>query len=287
MARRRRLRTVDVVAAYVASRRARGCSEKYVDWLGYTLGHLVRAHAVLPDGPEPLEAVLAGLTVGDETRRDVWSSFRQMYRWAAGRLGVTNAMAVVERPLVRRKEVRTLSQLEVDQLLFANQRRRRDYALLLLLLDTGARVGEVATLGWRDVRPSSVRLTGKTGGREVPISATTTRALYDLGGELWIGRRGGRLTVGGVQKAVQRCLRRAGLRGGPHLLRHTFGRLYIMAGGDVFSLQRILGHRQISTTRRYVDLDLRDVTAQHALFSPVARRAAGEQLPLLVEVARG
>jgi site-specific recombinase XerD len=76
---------------------------------------------------------------------------------------------------------------------------------------------------------------------------------------------------------VRRVLRRAGIAGGPHLLRHTFGRLYITAGGDVFSLQRILGHSQIATTRRYVDLDLRDVQNQHAKFSPVARRAAGVQ----------
>jgi site-specific recombinase XerD len=57
-------------------------------------------------------------------------------------------------------------------------------------------------------------------------------------------------------------------------VRHTFGRLYIMAGGDVFSLQRVLGHRSISSTRRYVDMDLRDVQVQHERFSPIARRAA-------------
>jgi len=284
----RRPLTTDVLEAFIASRKARRCSPKYEAFLRYTLGHLARAHQRLPERPEPLEALLASLHVGDETQYDVWATMRRLYRWAAARLGVPDAMAVVEPPLVRPKVMRTLTDKQVDQLLWANQRRPRDTALLLLLLDTGARIGEVAAMTAQHVSDDTVRvpITGKVGEREIPISPRTAAALADLiaanRGVLWLGERGA-LSPEGLHIAVRRAIARAGLRGGPHLLRHTFGRLYILAGGDVFSLQRIMGHRNIETTNRYVALDLRDVRAQHEKFSPVARarREEARQLPLI------
>jgi len=223
-----------------------------------------------------VELVLAEVRgVSDETRYDVWVAMRLMFRWVSRRYSVPDAAAFVERPLRRRKVARTLTQEEVDRLLESGL-SRRDRALVLLLLDTGMRIGEAASLTRREVGTSSVRVSGKTGGREVPMSALTARALMGVGdgGVVWLGKRG-RLGVGGLQQVVQRALAGAGLRGGPHMLRHTFGRLYVMAGGDVFSLQRIMGHADVATTRRYVEMDLRDVQSQHARFSPVARRAAG------------
>jgi integrase/recombinase XerD len=121
-----------------------------------------------------------------------------------------------------------------------------------------------------------VVVTGKTGRREVPISEATRKALFGLGDGRYVwATAAGAVSVEGLQVAVRRALGRAGLRGGPHMLRHTFGRLYVMNGGDIFSLQRIMGHADVATTRRYVEMDLRDVQLQHGRFSPVAMRAAG------------
>lgn len=270
------MKTAEAVEAFIASRRARGCSASYESWLRYTLGKLVAAYEELPTTPEAVELVLAGLDgVSDRTRFDVWSAMRWFYRWAAARLNVVDAAAVVDRPLRRPKLVRTLTEAEVDRLL-QSRLSRRDRALLQLLLDTGMRIGEAGSLTWDVVGSSTVRVFGKTGAREVPISPTTARALLGLGDGriLWAGTRGP-MGVRSLQQVVKRALSRAGLRGGPHLLRHTFGRLYVMAGGDVFSLQRIMGHRSISSTKVYVDMDLRDVQVQHGRFSPIARRAAG------------
>lgn len=55
---------------------------------------------------------------------------------------------------------------------------------------------------------------------------------------------------------------------------HTFAKLYLMNGGDLFSLQRILGHTTLDMVRRYVDLDAGDVKRIHVLASPVDRLAA-------------
>lgn len=270
------MRTVAAVDAFVASRRARGCSPSYEGWLRYCLARLVTTWQELPRDPESVELVLAECRgVSDETRYGVWVAMRLMFRWVSRRYTLPDAAAFVERPVRRQKVARTLTSAEVDRLL-ASRLSRRDRALVLLLLDTGMRIGEAASLTWRSVGTSVVVVTGKTGRREIPVSEVTLKALVGLGdGQYVWACRHGPVTVRGLQVAVKRALEGAGLRGGPHLLRHTFGRLYIMAGGDVFSLQRIMGHADVATTRRYVEMDLRDVQVQHARFSPVALRAAG------------
>jgi len=271
------LRTADAVEAFIASRRAKRCAASYEAWLRYGLRSLVAACEELPVEPEPVEAVLGSLRVGDETQYDVWVAVRLLYRWLGRRRGVADVGALLEKPLRRPKEPRTLSSEEVDRLLGCAL-SRRDRALVLLLLDTGMRIGEAASLTWQRVGTDCVRIAGKTsGGRQVPVSEATAKALLGVGSpaDVWVGRTGERLTRRGLQEVVQRALRRAGLEGGPHLLRHTFGHLYIMAGGDVFSLQRIMGHSQISTTWKYVRMNLGDTRVQHGRFSPVARWAAG------------
>lgn len=147
---------------------------------------------------------------------------------------------------------------------------RRDRALLALLFDTGIRLGEAHGLTWSAVGEETILVDGKTGRREVPLSSWTKWVL--LGVDLpWRGAKG-QLTLSGVYQAVRRCLRRAGVaRGGPHLLRHSFARQYILDGGDVFSLQRILGHRDLATTRIYVEMDMTEIVAQHRRFSPIVR----------------
>ena len=56
-----------------------------------------------------------------------------------------------------------------------------------------------------------------------------------------------------------------------HLLRHTFTVNYLVNGGDVFSLQQILGHTTLDMVRRYINLTSTHVIAQHKQFSPVDR----------------
>lgn len=57
---------------------------------------------------------------------------------------------------------------------------------------------------------------------------------------------------------------------GPHVLRHTFATMYIIAGGDVYSLQQILGHSKVETTMLYVSMSADVAYYQHQKFSPMA-----------------
>lgn len=89
---------------------------------------------------------------------------------------------------------------------------------------------------------------------------------------LWVGLKG-QLTDSGPQQTVRRNMRNAGFmppKIGPHTLRHTLGMQYILKGGDMFSLQRIMGHRRTETTMIYVNLSTELVAQQHRKFSPMA-----------------
>jgi integrase/recombinase XerD len=61
-----------------------------------------------------------------------------------------------------------------------------------------------------------------------------------------------------------------GVRVSPHTFRHTFAKLYIKNGGDLFTLQKILGHHDISMVRKYVQMSKRDLQEQHEQSSPLA-----------------
>lgn len=158
------------------------------------------------------------------------------------------------------------------------------------MIDTGMRLSEVASLkvGDVDLIEGRCRVVGK-GGRErvVPIGRRTRKALRGwfssrrLGSvtsaPLFVGPHGLSLSARGIHQLVHRLARRAGIetRCSPHVLRHTFARAFLTNGGDVFSLQRILGHspRSIQVTRRYVDLLDEDLRAVHRNASPADRLA--------------
>jgi site-specific recombinase XerD len=277
----KRVSTAQAIGAFIASRRAANAAPATITWYTYMLRPLERAHKALPDRPEQLESVLAGLVgYSAASKVDHYKAMRIFYRWTARRIGWPNAMEEVRQPLRRKTLPKALTDLQIDQLLWNARTRPRDHALLTLLLDTGARIGEAASLSRRDVLTGApgehaVRLSGKTGDRMVPISDETHRALAKLpwhARHLWLTRTGKPASTDLLTKSVRAALRRANIHGGPHALRHTFGKLYVMHGGDLFSLQRLLGHSQISTTRIYVELAQADLQIQHAKFSPIARR---------------
>ena len=166
--------------------------------------------------------------------------------------------------------------------------------LITLLLDTGLRVSELADLRLDDVIADGfLRVRGK-GNKErlVPLGSVSHRRLTEYVSRdrprpiaafvdhLFLARDGRPMTAVAVKHAFRRIGARAGLAGvrtNPHTFRHTFAKLYLVNGGDLFSLQRILGHTTLDMVRRYVDLDAGDVKRIHVQASPVDRLAAASR----------
>lgn len=158
----------------------------------------------------------------------------------------------------------------------------RDVAILTLLFDTGLRAGEVCALMVANVDLGAHVMTvptGKTGGRSVPIGRTTTKALrawlrvHPTGdGPLFPSARTGKpLRANSLFQRLTVIGKRAGIDTHPHQWRHSFAVNYLKYGGDVFTLQRILGHSTLVMSRWYATLNDADVQARHEVASPADR----------------
>ena len=89
---------------------------------------------------------------------------------------------------------------------------------------------------------------------------------------LFLSDRGLPLTKSGIQQIIRRYGKKAGISGvrcSPHTFRHSFAKNYLLNGGDIFSLQKILGHSSLASVRVYLNLFAADVKKQHMRFSPV------------------
>lgn len=163
----------------------------------------------------------------------------------------------------------------------------RDWTMILMLLDTGLRAGELLGLKIEDINMEDgvIKVYGK-GAKErvVPIGARVQRAIWKymhryrpqpmnpLCDVLFLTRSGNPLTVNRIENILKQHGKKArieGVRCSPHTFRHTFAVSYLRNGGDVFSLQRILGHSSLDVVRIYVNLAEADVKAAHRRFSPV------------------
>jgi site-specific recombinase XerD len=97
---------------------------------------------------------------------------------------------------------------------------------------------------------------------------------------LFLNKRGEALTRSGLRQLLEQLGEEAGIdatRCSPHTMRHTFAVEFLRAGGNVFTLQQIVGHTTLSMTNRYVALALADIEAQHRQFSPADRLKKGRK----------
>jgi len=273
--RLRRPATAQVVGAFLAARA--DLAPDTLTRYRYTLGRLTKAHPRLPEDAQTIETFIASLPVGPDTRDDFWRDLHALYTWASQRLGVKNGMLTARRTKPRKKLRKTLTDDELERLL-SRKLSRRDEALVTLILDTGIRTGEAHSITWPNINKETVRVTGKTGDRTITISPATRQALIGLGNahHLWLGTRGP-LTKGGLSRVIRRTLAAVDIIGGPQRLRHTFARQWLQNGGNIRTLQEMLGHNNLSTTALYLELLPGRAAQDQALYSPIARRAKGSQ----------
>lgn len=158
----------------------------------------------------------------------------------------------------------------------------RDRALLLFMLDTGARAGEVLALNIGDVDAKSgavVIRRGKGGkGRTVFMGARARRELLrylrhrEAAGPadaLWATLEGGRLRYPGLRTIIRRRSEHAGVpTPAIHGFRRAFALLSLRNGMDVYSLQRLMGHASLVILRRYLAQTEGDLQTAHEAASP-------------------
>lgn len=280
------MKTQAAIQSFLNNRQAQNLSPETIKWYQSKLGIFARFHPKFPRKPEPIEEFLTNLNVCPETKYTYFRALRSLYRFISQRYVINNPMAKIVAPRHPKKVMPTLEPREIMGLI-SSASNLRDRVLVTLFADTGARVSEIATLRKQDIADDTITVKGKTGQREIPISEETRRLLLaqiatDAEGEfVFSGRPSGRpLSREGVYLIIKALMKKAGIQGpklGPHRIRHAFGKCYLVAGGDVRSLQELMGHANIATTEKYAALALSDIIDKHHKFTPLRAAHAAAQ----------
>ena len=160
----------------------------------------------------------------------------------------------------------------------------RDTALLTLLYGTGLRISEALSLRRGDgPLGDAITILGKGAKeRSVPVLPVVRDALanyvaicpFDPGkaGPLFLSRRGNIMSARDAQGLMQRLRGRLGLATSatPHALRHSFATHLLQNGGDLRSVQELLGHASLSTTQKYTEVEGAHVLAVYQAAHPRA-----------------
>jgi integrase/recombinase XerC len=219
--------------------------------------------------------------IGSRTLMRQLASLRSFARYLARKgLGEASALTTTRAPRLSRSLPRALSptaaRASSDAVTREGDTRApwilaRDAAVLTLLYGCGLRISEALSLT-RSQAPTrgveSVQITGKGGKmRVVPVINAVQEAVqayvdqcpYSLPseGSLFVGARGGALSARIIQLAMEQLRGALGLpeSATPHALRHSFATHLLSRGGDLRSIQALLGHASLSSTQIYTQVD--------------------------------
>lgn len=242
--------------------------------------------------------------VTDATLCKYHTALSSLFTWSVKQqLIPENLMRYVDRPTPEQRIIQPLTQAEVRAMLAACERSRvytrpgkapctnarptslRDMAIILTLVDTGVRASELCHLRIQDIdlKNRQLLIFGK-GDKErlVHFDSRTGQAIWHYLATRTDDPRvdapcfvSSKAAIPLDRRALRRLLVRIGERASvpgvhPHRFRHTFAINYLRNGGDIFTLQAMLGHTSLDMVRRYLAIAQVDVKEAHRRASPVA-----------------
>lgn len=166
----------------------------------------------------------------------------------------------------------------------------RNWVIVNFLLGTGCRASTLLNLqiGDLDLSAGTVffRHMKARNQQIVPLSKALVRIMEDYlehrsgdpAAPLFVSEYGNQMTLNSLGNAVWNYNHSRGVeKTSMHLFRHTYAKLYIQAGGDPFRLQKLLGHADLTMTRRYVALYADDLRANYDALNPLEQMSHGKQ----------
>lgn len=226
----------------------------------------------------------------EHTISDTSRALHRFWRWVAGEYNTPNPMRTLKYlqppPTTIPKAASLDDVIAMFRAAEGGMVVERDQAILAFALDTGCRAAGICGLKVADLdilRRSAFVTEKGNKTRAVVFTGVTAALLWR-----WIEKRQPAevlfystdtweaLKPNSLYLLFKRLAKRAGVkeRFSPHTFRHLFGKEYVMAGGDVGTLARILGHEDINTTiKHYSIFSSAEVAAAHEKYSPIKQVA--------------
>jgi|SRR3989344_66493 len=188
------------------------------------------------------------------------NSLKTFYRFLKNTgLVAVNPAAELTHPKYELKVPRILSKMEYRALRDVCRSDTRTYAIIELFLQTGLRISEVADLKSEDLQNSKL-IVGK---REIPLNSSVNKAVSDYlsvrpkkeTNHLFITKTGKPLLVRNIRTVIDRVLKIAGVESAKvNDLRATFIAYQLSSGVPLDYVSKLVGHKRLSTTERYLKL---------------------------------
>jgi integrase/recombinase XerD len=218
-----------------------------------------------PSVPSEVNGFISSLDgLNDSSVRQLYKTFRAFGRYTKRTYGWADPTENAECPRVKRKNRRYFSSAELTAVIGAC-RNVREKALILALLDSSARIGELASLRVAGLRDGFIMVSGKTGERHYRCDAGVVAMLREIAidGVVFPKNNSSRQVIYPVLPAsgvnlgdrVKWIFKRAGLTGsklGPHTLRHTAASLVAKETGSALAVKALLQHDNIATSMLYI-----------------------------------
>ncbi|MBI4091951.1 MAG: tyrosine-type recombinase/integrase [Candidatus Levybacteria bacterium] len=245
---------------------------KDIDQLISFLGELKREH-IHEITSDDIQAFLASMDSRGYTPKSVsrkLNSTRTFYRFLKINEYITDDPSLlVKHPKYELNPPRVLSPLEYRALRDSASGDPRIYAIVEVLLQTGIRIGELANIRTEDVSDALLKIRPYEGHpeRAVPLNKRAKEALKrylasrpeSSNDHFFVTKTGRPFLVRNIRDAIERYFKRAGIENAKiNDLRHTFVAHHLKNGVSIIFLSKILGHKRLSSTERYLQY-LKDV----------------------------
>lgn len=220
-----------------------------------------------------------------------YSNMTAFLSWAV-RQKIIDKNPIIELELKKRRDDGRIRCVDVDKIKkllsvtdLSTYTGLRDYTMICLMLDSGIRPCEMCRLTTSDIDFSAgviviSKYNSKTRTQRIlPLSKTVLDLIEKLikikpkewnNDSIFCSYDGNEVTTIIFDKRFQVYSKKCGYKITPYDLRHTFGTMYVQEnGGNVFSLQKIMGHSNLNMTKRYMSVTSEQLKTQHAKATPL------------------
>ncbi len=199
------------------------------------------------------------------------NSTRTFYRYLLENSLINdNPAEKLAHPKFETKPPRVLSEMEYRALRDVSRVDIRLYSIVELLLQTGIRIGELATLTIDDLRKSKegvdflyIKALGSHFARKVPVNKSAKKAIDEYinirpeteDDTLYVTKNGRPLLVRNIRTTIDKAFEKAGIKNAKvNDLRNTFIAHHLANGVSLVTVSKLVGHKRLSTTEKYLGL---------------------------------